>query len=90
MEKLICVFVALALMAIYICINIFNNNRLRRRTDNRSRVKAEARRKHYEEDNNNRLTKDLVPQELPFLWNCRKIDDNISKLLKMRHETSDE
>lgn len=90
MEKMICVFVAFALMAIYICISIYNDIKLRRRTDSLSRVKAEARRRHYEEDRNKRITKDLVPPESPFLWNCREVDDGVLKMLKMEHDTNDE
>ena len=56
-EKLICVLIPLALGGVVFLVIWHNNNNLKKRTDNESKIKFEAQREDGVSDHNRRLTK---------------------------------
>lgn len=84
MEIKVIMYVTLPILviAIWIGYNLFENYSLKKKNDNQSKIKVEARRPHLEEDHNRRLTKS---EDSEFLWE-NSLDDGIQKKLKKQAE----
>ncbi len=79
------IIIPLVCMGIGILISIFNKIDLQRKTDCKSKIRAEAREPHKREDHNHRLLED---SELNSLWCDGKVDKGILKIFqaKVGHE----
>ena len=78
MEEILYIMLPLLAIAMWIGFNLLNNYFLSKKRDNHSRIKFEARKRHIEEDHNNRLTK---CEDSKFLWKINT-DEGIKKRLK--------
>lgn len=77
------IVVPLICMGIGVSFSLLNKTSLKKRIDTQSKIKAEARESHQREDHNRRL---VEGSESSFLWQCKKIDESVLRMLLLKME----